>query len=289
VSIAEGDLRSAESVHRFLHDAEGATIYHVAGVIHPTRYVREFYDVNVRGTQHVVEAAKRAGVRRLIYVSSNSPMGCNPNAEHLFDESSLYNPYMNYGKSKKLAEDIVNGAANELETVIVRAPWFYGPDQPPRQNLFFSMIKNGRAPLLGDGSNRRSMAYVDNLCQGLMLCERVEKACGETYWIADRRPYPMREILDTIERLMETEFGMTVAHRRMRLPNFVGDVALLADLIIQGIGLYHQKIHVLSEMNKHIACVVAKAERELGYDPRIDLEEGMRRSVRWLVDQGIPI
>jgi len=51
-------------------------------------------------------------------------------------------------------------------------------------------------------------------------------------------------------------------------------------------GIYQQKVHVLSEMNKTIACTVAKAERELGYDPKVELEEGMRRSIRWMLDNG---
>ena len=82
----------------------------------------------------------------------------------LFDESSPYKPYMNYGRSKKLMEDAVNAAANGggIETVILRPCWFYGPDQPPRQTTFFTMIKDGKAPIVGDGESRRSMSYVDN-------------------------------------------------------------------------------------------------------------------------------
>ena len=289
IQIVEGDLRESESVDSFLSAAKGGTVFHVAGIIHPKRFVREFYEVNEEGTRRVVEAAKTSGVRRLIYVSSNSPIGCNPNAEHTFDEDSPYHPYMNYGRSKQRAEEIVNAASGDLETVILRMPWFYGPDQPARQSLFFSMIKDGKAPVLGDGNYMRSMGFVDNLCQGLMLSEQVEDAKGQTYWIADRRPYPFHEVVDTIERLLETEFGYTVAHKRLRLPAFVGNVAQLVDSIIQGAGLYHQKFHVLSEMNKHIACSIGKAERELGYNPKIELEEGMRRSLQWMADQGITL
>jgi len=50
------------------------------------------------------------------------------------------------------------------------------------------------------------------------------------------------------------------------------------------VGFYHQKIHVLSEMNKTIACSIAKAQRELGYNPTIALEEGMRRSLKWIFE-----
>jgi len=133
------------------------------------------------------------------------------------------------------------------------------------------------------------MSYIDNLCQGLMLAARSEKANGQIYWIADKRPYSMNEIVDTVERLLESEFRQKCAHKRMRLPGFASSVAFAADATLQKLGVYHQKIHVLSEMNKTIACSVAKAERELGYRPTIQLEEGMRRSLGWCVAKGMAL
>jgi nucleoside-diphosphate-sugar epimerase len=129
------------------------------------------------------------------------------------------------------------------------------------------------------------MSYVDNTCQAL-LAEQAAAARGQTYWVADRRAYTMNEIVDTVERLLEHEFRMPVAHKRLRLPGLASEVALVADVVLQGVGLYKQEIHVLSEMNKTIACSIGRAARELGYDPKIDLEEGMRRSIRWCLEQG---
>jgi nucleoside-diphosphate-sugar epimerase len=290
IEFVEGDVRDEASLEPFFEDVEAATLFHLVGIIHPKR-VRDFYEINTEGVRNVLNAAIETGVKRAIVVSSNSPAGCNPDNEHLFDENSPYNPYMNYGKSKKLAEDIVDEVyhAGKIETVIIRPCWFYGPDQPPRQTEFFTMIKDGKAPIVGDGDNKRSMSYVDNSCQGLLLADQVEEANGETYWIADRRPYTMNEIVDTVEQLLEDEFGMEVAHKRVRLPGFVSEIALAFDRIIQGIGKYHQKVHVLSEMNKTIACSIAKAEKELGYAPKIELEEGMRRSIQWCLDNGLSI
>jgi nucleoside-diphosphate-sugar epimerase len=88
---------------------------------------------------------------------------------------------------------------------------------------------------------------------------------------------------------METEFGIPVAHKRLRLPSFASEVATACDFIIQSLGFYVQKIHVLSEMNKTIACTVEKAMTELGYHPVVELEEGMRRSLAWCVEQKIAI
>jgi nucleoside-diphosphate-sugar epimerase len=285
----EGDLRQPASLEKLFAGAGGGTVFHCAGVIHPTGGIAQLYQVNVRGTKNLLAAAATAGIRRFVHVSSNSPIGCNPRPDHLFDEQAPYHPYMHYGRSKMIAELAVKAAgdAGKLETVIIRPPWFYGPNQPARQTLFFTMIRTGKVPLVGDGENRRSMAYVDNICQGLLLAESTPAARGQTYWIADRRPYTMNEIFTTIEDVMERDFGVTPARKRVRLPSLASGVAWVADRAMQGMGLYHQKIHVLSEMNRTIACSIDKAERELGYRPEVDLAEGMRRSMAWMKERGI--
>jgi nucleoside-diphosphate-sugar epimerase len=288
IEIQAGDIRKAADCEQFCRDAKGAVLFHTAGIIHPGK-VAEFYQINVTGTTNLLDAAIKAGVRRAVVVSSNSPCGCNPHTDHLFDEQSPYRPYMNYGRSKMRMELAVKERQGKLETVIARPPWFYGPNQPPRQTLFFQMIRDGKAPIVGNGENLRSMGYIENLCQGLLLAGMVERAIGQTYWIADKRPYSMNEIIDTVERLLETEFGQKCAHKRMRLPGFASEVALVADATLQALGFYNQKIHVLSEMNRTIACSVALAEKELGYRPQVSLEEGMRRSLKWCAERGTRI
>ena len=281
-----GDIRNPADCAQFLRGAQGATLIHTAGIIHPPR-VADFFQINRDGTVNLLDAAIAEGVRRAVVVSSNSPCGCNPHPDHLFDEQSPYHPYMNYGRSKMEMERAVIARQDRIETVLIRAPWFYGPNQPPRQTLFFSMIRDGRMPIVGDGRNLRSMAYVDNLSQGLILAAASQTAAGRIYWIADKHPYSMNEIVDTVERLLESEFGQQCAHKRTRLPGLASDVAMLADATLQALGIYNQKIHVLSEMNKTIACSVARAEKELGYIPAIALEEGMRRSIRWIQERGM--
>jgi nucleoside-diphosphate-sugar epimerase len=288
LEIVTGDVRNPADCARLCEDFRGAILFHTAGIIHP-RKVAEFYQINLDGTVNLLDAAIAAGIRRAVVVSSNSPCGCNPHPDHLFDELSPYRPYMNYGRSKMRMELAVRERQGRIETVIIRPPWFYGPNQPPRQTLFFQMIRYGKAPIVGNGENLRSMSYIDNLCQGLLLAALVDQAAGQTYWIADRRPYSMNEIIDTVERLLEKEFGQKCAHKRMRLPGFASGIAFMADATLQALGVYQQKIHVLSEMNKTIACSVTRAEKELGYRPTVELEEGMRRSLSWCVAQGIKI
>jgi nucleoside-diphosphate-sugar epimerase len=279
-----GDIRNKSDCERLVEGQEGAVLFHTAGIIHPKR-VSDFYSINLEGTRTLLRAAEAAKVRRAIVVSSNSPAGCNPHPDHLFDERSPYNPYMHYGRSKMRMELAVRDIQGEgrIETVVIRAPWFYGPNQPARQSFFFRMIRDGKVPVVGNGENLRSMAYVDNLCQGLFRAAAVAAANGKTYWIADARPYSMNEIVDTVERLLEQDFGEKCARKRVRLPGVVSDVAQWTDASLQALGLYQQKIHVLSEMNKTIACSIQAARADLGYEPAVALEEGMRRSLRWVI------
>jgi len=256
-------------------------LIHTAAVIHPRWSTRDFHRINVVGTRNVLEAAAAAGVRRAVVLSSNSPCGTNAERGACFDETSPYNPYMGYGASKRdMEEDALRRhVRGELETTIVRAPWFYGPLQPARQTLFFRMVRDGKAPIVGDGGNLRSMVYLANLVQGVLLAAHRSEAAGRVIWIADARPYTMNEIVDTIERLLEREFGQRCRHRRLRLPAAVGAFAFALDRSLQAVGLYQAKVHVLSEMDKNIACSIAWARQHLGYTPTVALEQGMRNSL----------
>lgn len=284
VEVVRGDICNPLDCARFCSDASGAVLFHAAAVIHPRR-VREFFRVNLTGSKNLLDAAIAAGVRRAVVVSSNTPCGFNPRPDHLFDERSPYKPWGRYGRSKMLMELAVEKRqqAGQIEAATVRAPWFYGPHQPPRQTLFFKMVRDGRMPIVGGGDNRRSMVYVDNLVQGLILAAITEKADGQVYWIADERSYTMNEIVDTVEHLLENEFGQQCAHKRRRLPSIASTIASLTTRAVQSVGLHWRNVHVLSEMNKTIACRIAKARNELGYAPKIGLEKGMRRSIRWLL------
>lgn len=290
--IVRGDLRDAAACAAFVANAEGGLLLHLAGIIHPPGRTWYFDAVNFHGTMTLYEAAKRAGISRVVAMSSNSPLGSNASAQESFTEESPYQPYMGYGKSKWRMELALHAAASRSpkpEITILRAPWFYGPGQPVRQTKFFTLIKEGRFPIIGNGENRRSMGYVGNLVQGILLAAALPAAAGETFWLADERPYAMREIVETVRATLKEDFGMAISNRMPHFPGLMADGARLADRILQGAGLYQQEIHVLGEMNLTIACSVAKARRVLGYDPKIALREGMRRSIAWCLAQGITL
>lgn len=282
-----GDVRHPATLDElFTGVAPGATVVHAAAVIHPQRAVRELFDVNVGGTSLVLDRARRTGMGRLVYVSSNSPFGVNPDPDHRFDETSPYAPYLGYGASKQEAEELVRTAAarGDVDAVIVRPPWFYGPHQPARQTTWLRAVRRGRFPLVGDGGNRRSMVFTGNLVHGILRAEAAA-ATGTAYWIADTEPHTMVEVLATVRRAFEAE-GFAVSGGQPRLPRLAGVVAEGLDRALQRTGRYSQALHVLGELKESIVCDTSLARAEIGYEPPTDLLAGMRASIRWCVERG---
>jgi nucleoside-diphosphate-sugar epimerase len=282
-----GDVRNPAALDELFSGVRpGATVVHAAAVIHPARAIRELFDVNVGGTSLVLDRARRHGMGRLVHVSSNSPFGVNPDAHHRFDEGSPYRPYLAYGASKQEAEELVRAAADRgaVDAVIVRPPWFYGPHQPARQSQWLRAVRRGRFPLVGDGSNRRSMVFTGNLVHGIQRAE-VAAPTGAAYWIADPEPHTMSEVLATVRRAFEAE-GLAVSGGQPRLPRLAGVVAEGLDRAIQARGRYVQSLHVLGELKETIACDISRARAEIGYAPTTELFEGMRASIRWCLARG---
>lgn len=289
IEVVAGDVRDPVTADRLFDGVGGdATVFHAAAVIHPAGHVRELFDVNVGGTELVLDRARRAGVRRFVHVSSNSPFGANPTPAGRFDESSPPNPYMAYGRSKLEAEGIVARSHDrgDIRTVIVRPPWLYGPFQPDRQSQWFRAVRRGRFPIVGDGRQRRSMVYTGNLVHGLQRAEVAAAAPGRAWWIADPEPYELRTILETVREALSAE-GLVVTGTLRRIPAAVSTAATLVDGLLQSRGRYLQAVHVLGELGDTIACDVSAAQREIGYQPATALLDGMRASVRWGLDRGI--
>lgn len=282
VEVVRADLRDRRALAGCCEGA--ALVVHAAGIIHPER-TQELFDINVDGTRHMLEEARAAGVKRFVMVSSNSPAGLNVSAAQLMTEDDPPRPYLAYGLSKLQAEWAVNDAfrSGAVETVIVRPCWFYGPNQPLRQTRFFNMIKSGRPVIVGRGDNLRSMTHIDNAVQGIVLAATTAGAAGNTYWITDRRPYSMIEIIHTVATLLG------VAVRPIYLPRVTSDVARLCDSLIQMAGRYNQEIHVAGELAATIAVSIDAARRDLGFEPTVALEEGMRQSIDWCRSAGIDI
>lgn len=272
IELVPGNVLDKESLAKAMEGVD--TVFHLVGIIHPKK-IHQLFDINTTGTLNMLEAAAKAGVKRFVFVSSNSAAGLGK----AMKESDPPKPYMAYGRSKLQAEEHVHRFVDEkkLEAVIIRPCWFYGPGngQPERQLRFFRMIQKGNPIMFGSGHSVRSMSYLDNTIQGLLLAEKTPQANGQIYWITDGKPYETIEIYQTIAKIFGTNL------RPRKIPGLASFLCRIIDHIQQALGIYITEFHVAGEMDRDIAADISKARAELGYNPEVDLEEGMRRSIEW--------
>lgn len=287
VEVVAGDVRDPVVVDRLFEDVGGATVVHAAGLIHPAGRTRPFFDVNVGGTQMVLDRARRAGAGRFVHISSNSPFGANARPTDRFDEASPTNPYMAYGRSKAEAESIVVRAAEvgDVDAVLLRPPWFYGPWAPARQAQFLAAVGKGRFPLVGDGRQQRSMVFTENLVDACLCAEVATDVTGRAFWVADAEPYALRDIFGGIREALASE-GFPITRRSLPFPRLGAEVAARLDGALQAADRYVQPLHVLGELKDTIACDISGAREHLGYEPQVALVEGMRRAIRWHRERG---
>lgn len=276
--VVWGDIRDKYSLLNVTKNIE--TVYHCAGVIHPEK-VSDFYEINVGGTYNLLEVSVSSNVKRFIYVSSNSAQGFNDNNNKMTEEQRC-NPESRYGKSKLQAERIVNQFNQDfnIETIIVRPTMYYGPRQPIRHTKMMRMIKYGRPPVFGGGRVLRSLTYIDNLVDALILAGASDIS-GETYWIADEKVHTWIDYLDTIAKVMNVDLNPRY------LPMWLGKTCELADKVLQLLHLYSINLHVAGELTRNIVCDISKAKRELNYNPKISLKQGITNAVKWATERGL--
>jgi nucleoside-diphosphate-sugar epimerase len=278
VEVIRGDLVDAASLEPAVEGVD--TIVHGAAIMHVHR-ISEYYEINTEGTRRLARAAGRNGVGRFVYVSTNAAAGKSDSPQHLSQESEPDRPLSQYGRSKWLGERWLLAADGALEPVVLRSCMFYGPPVPSRHVEVYRRIVSGRMPLVGGGRYARSLTYIDNLVAGVRLATYKKAAAGQTYNIADAEPYTTKRVVEA----MATALG--VVPRYLRLPAFAASVAYEFDWLLSTAGRYQQEVHLVSEATWNVAVSIEKARRELGYAPRVGIDEGMREAVRWCRARGL--
>ncbi len=257
-------------------------VIHAVGVIHPKK-ASDFYSLNTKGTKNMLEASYQSGVKKFLFVSSNSAQGYNIIKEKPMTEVGPDRPYTDYGKSKWNAEQIVKEYQNtrKLQTVIVRPCWFYGPNPGPIFVELVKHIKKGHPPIFGKGDNLRTMSYIDNTVYGIIKAIDSEKTNGQTYWFGDEKPYKLSDIYDEIAK------NLGIAIKPIKIPWIFCQIAEKIDQFTGMLGQYHRYVHVVGETGHYIWCDTIKAQKDFGYEPKISLQEGMKITINSIKKAGL--
>lgn len=252
-------------------------VLHVAAAFRETGMSdRHYRDVNVEGTRRVAEAALRHGVAKLVYCSTCGVHGSvdRPPA----DERSPIQPRDTYQQSKydgelALAPFVQRG----LRVTTLRPAAIYGPGDPGRFLMVFRRAARGLFPMFGDGRTLYHPVYVDNLVDAFLAAMEPGRGDGETYLIAD-------DEYVTIEQLVRaTGAALDVTVKVPHLPLMPLVLAgHLCDRVLRPLGipppLFPRRV---DWFRSHRAFRIEKARRELGWEPRVGLTEGLRRTAEW--------
>jgi len=263
IELIEGDIRDLETVEDAVEGID--CILHQAALPSVPRSIKApvtTNDVNVTGTLHLLTAAHKAGVRRLVSASSSSIYG---DSEQLPKHEGMSpNPKSPYAVSKLAGESYVRVFANiyGLETISLRYFNVFGPRQDPTSQYSGVIAKYTTAALegqpysvFGDGLQARDFTYVDNVVQANLKALNAKHLSGGAVNIACGS---MTSLLELIEILAElTDSQPSITHHEPRL----GDV-------------------------KYSMAEIKKAREEIGYSPTVQFREGMRRTLDWYATQG---
>jgi UDP-glucose 4-epimerase len=254
--ILEGDVRSYHIVREAVDGVD--FIIHQAALPSVPRSIRDpitSNDVNVVGTLNILDAARDARVKRLVFASSSSVYGDTPTLPK--HEGMTPNPMSPYAVSKLTGEHYCSSFFRlyAFETVILRYFNVFGPRQNPRSEYaavipkFIEAVRDGRAPVIfGDGKQTRDFTYVENVVRAsLLACER-DGVAGRTLNIATGAQVSLLQLIEILERVIGKQ---TKPELRPPRP---GDVV-------------------------HSYAAIDEARKLLGYEPTVSLEEGLRRTV----------
>jgi UDP-glucose 4-epimerase len=256
LEVVRGDVTDLDTVRRAIRGAR--YVYHQAAMRSVPRSVKDplgANENNVTGTLHVLEAARRAKVARVVYASSSSVYGDAPELPKREDQTP--SPISPYAVSK-YADELYANMWTKLygvETVGLRYFNVYGPRQDPRSEYAAVIprfivwgLKGTSLEVHGDGEQSRDFTYIDNVVDANLAAATAPKAPGEAFNVGCGSRISLNDIITMLEKIL----GRSL--KRKHTPSRAGDV-------------------------RHTLADVSKAKRLLGLEPRVDFEEGFRRTV----------
>jgi nucleoside-diphosphate-sugar epimerase len=256
-------------------------VYHIAALYREARYADDAYTrVNVRGTENVLEACARAGARRLVHCST---VGVHGDVAVPADEHAPFAPGDVYQQTKLEGELAVRRRIDAgFPATIFRPVGIHGPGDMRFLKLFRTVAR-GTFRMIGSGKVLYHMTYIDDLVQGIILCGEHPAAMGRTYILCGAH-------YTTVEQLV-AEIGRAVGRpvRRGHVP--LGPVKLAArvcETLCRPCGI-EPPLHMrrLDFFVKDRGFTAEKAHREIGYEAKVSLTEGLARTARWYRDRNL--
>jgi len=280
VKLIFGSITDPDVIEEAIEGVD--VVHHLAAAFREMDVPESYYDdVNVGGTKKILEAALKHNVKKFIYCSTCGVHGNidNPPA----DEYSPIQPADYYQKTKYEAEPIVDEYYKKgLNTVIIRPTAIYGPGDPERFFMIFKNVNKGHFPMFGNGKTLYHPVYIDNLIDGFILAMEKESAIGKTYLIADENYVEIEELVREVGKALKVD---------VKIDHYPIGPLIAAGHIFETLYKPFHKIPPIFPrrvdwFRQNRAFNIERAINDLGYQPKIDLREGLIRTANWYKQEG---
>ena len=277
VEILYGDTTNKESLKNIGKNID--IVFHLAAkgdiVSENEKSHEEMFKVNVIGTKNLLEECNK--VKKFIHFSSIAAVGFTVGGE--LDEGVFCRPEISYEKSKFESEQIVKEFCKKksLKYTIIRPTMVYGEFDINSETLqMCKLCKKGIFPLVGGGKNLMNPTYVGNVIQAVILAAETNKSNNQTYFITDKRPYTLKELVDEISKKLEIKRGT------LYFPLWIIKLGIM---ILEPIYALFNKTPPITKRRMKVWKVrsiysINKAKKELNYNP-ISLKEGIDNTIEW--------
>lgn len=275
VDIIDCGLYDLDGLRTAMYGA--SYLYHVAGVV-KSKKPEGYFQGNVETAINLLDVASeyKETLKRVLIVSSQTASGPSRDGKPVDEQTSTI-PITTYGESKLEEERKAKAYTSKLPITICRAPAVYG-ERDTEIFIFFKTVKSGLMTKIGFDEKKVSLIHVRDLVEGFYLAATSEKSINQTYFISSERFYTWDEIGEVTSKIMgKKPFSISVPHWA------VFTIAAIA----QFFSFFSRKAATLNiEKARDITqqlwiCSTEKAVKELGYKQKIDIEEGIRRTVDW--------
>lgn len=288
VEKAPGDVTDAASIRAAMKGVN--TVYHSAAQVGDWGPWERFVAVTIGGTCNMLDAAREAGVRRFLHISSISSYGHRDGEGLVLDETAPLGTRANlhrwsyYSRAKIEAEKLAWAAHHrgDVPVTVAKPSWLYGPRDRASMPRLIRALRAGKAKLLGDGTNRLNLTYAGNEAEGCILAATHPSAVGQVYNLCSDGEITQAGYFNKVAGCL----GVPPVTRKVPYR-----VAHTAAFMMELFGhAFRRKTPPLVTrysvwiMGRKCFFSCEKARRELGWKPTVGYDEGIRLSVRWCID-----
>jgi len=289
VEKANGDITDPASLSEAFQGVD--TVYHAAAQVGDWGKWRWFVNVTIDGTRNMLAAARRAGVKRFLHVSSISAYGHPDGKGLVLDETAplgvKLHKWSYYSRAKAAAEKLVWAAhhAGDVPVTVVKPSWLYGPRDRASMPRLIRAIRAGKGKLPGGGDNLLNLTYAGNVAEGCILAATADNARGESYNLSSDGEITLGEYMNKIAACL----GCKPVTRKVPYK-----VAYSAAFLMELFGhmLDRKKPPLVTRysvwlMGRKCFFSPTKARRELNWQPTVGYDEGIAKAVKWCIDNGV--